>query len=52
MSKVPKQIEGLRVNFMERMKVFFAQKEHISLEELNVLLNDLFINEMGCYIRS
>lgn len=32
--------------------MFFAKRAVISFSELQVLLNDLFINEMGNYIRS
>ena len=52
MCKVPKRLQTLKMDFMERMRVFFVKEAEIPLNELSYLLNDLFINEMSSYIRS
>ena len=52
MEKVPKSVEGLKIMFMSRMKSFFNKTKCINVSELNILLSDLFIKEMDCYIKS
>lgn len=52
MEKVPKSVESLKIMFMSRMKSFFNKTKSIDVSELNILLSDLFIKEMDCYIKS
>lgn len=37
---------------MERMTTYFVKSEKIALNDLYVLLSDIYINEMSNFIRS
>ena len=49
----PPEIEEMKEAFTSRMSKYFSgQKEYISINELYILLNDDFINELTLHIKS